>query len=224
LGLFGVAFTDSNTVIAVGGGGFGNTSTDIILRTTNGGTTWTQQLKISGSALGPFCDVSFSDPNNGAVVNYVANGPIWRTTDGGTTWYAQQPPIHDPLYSVSFADAKNGIAVGPYGTILRTTNGGVTFIGNDNKNSDPQEFTLAQNYPNPFNPTTTINYSLPKAGNVKLTVYNAIGRKVATVVNEYKQPGNYSVKLNGSKFPSGVYFYRLQSGSLADTKKMILMK
>jgi len=81
-----------------------------------------------------------------------------------------------------------------------------------------------QNYPNPFNPTTTIKYSLPKAGNVKLTVYNAIGSKVATIVNEYKTAGIYSVQFNGSNLASGIYLYRLESGNFSSVKKFILLK
>jgi hypothetical protein len=85
-------------------------------------------------------------------------------------------------------------------------------------------FNLRQNYPNPFNPSTTINYSLAKPGNVKLTVYNSIGSKVATIVNEYKPAGNYSVQFNGSNLASGIYLYRLESGNYSTAKKFILMK
>ncbi len=94
------------------------------------------------------------------------------------------------------------------------------------------DFQLQQNYPNPFNPTTTITYVLPNGGdtniasqiNVKLTIYDALGRKVATLVNSKQDPGNYSVKFNASKLGSGVYFYTLRCGNFVQTRKMILMK
>jgi hypothetical protein len=86
------------------------------------------------------------------------------------------------------------------------------------------DFRLEQNYPNPFNPSTKINYSLPKAGNVKLTVYNALGSKVLTIVDEYKPAGNYSVQFNGGILASGIYLYRLESGKFNATKKFILLK
>jgi hypothetical protein len=86
------------------------------------------------------------------------------------------------------------------------------------------DYTLFQNYPNPWNPTTTINYSIAKEGNVKLTVYNALGSKVATIVNEYKPAGNYSVQFNGSNRASGIYLYRLESGNYSAAKKFVLMK
>jgi len=87
-----------------------------------------------------------------------------------------------------------------------------------------QFFNLQQNYPNPFNPSTTINYSLAKEGNVKLTVFNSLGSKVATIVDGYKPAGNYSVQFNGSNLASGIYLYRLESGNYSAVKKFILMK
>ncbi|MDR3669134.1 MAG: SBBP repeat-containing protein [Ignavibacteriaceae bacterium] len=88
----------------------------------------------------------------------------------------------------------------------------------------PDKYSLEQNYPNPFNPSATINYSLAKDGNVKLIVYNTLGSKVATIVNEYKQAGNYSVQFNGSIMTSGIYFYKLEAGQFIQVKKMILIK
>jgi hypothetical protein len=87
-----------------------------------------------------------------------------------------------------------------------------------------KQFTLSQNYPNPFNPSTTINYSIPKAGHVKLIVYNAIGSKVATLANDFKSAGTYSVIFNGKDLASGIYFYRLETGNYSVVKKLILMK
>ncbi len=90
----------------------------------------------------------------------------------------------------------------------------------------PSQYSLSQNYPNPFNPETTINYTIPFAGNVKLVVYDALGREVAALVNEYKQAGTYNSKLNTQNLglSSGVYFYTIQAGNFVQTKKMILIK
>jgi hypothetical protein len=88
----------------------------------------------------------------------------------------------------------------------------------------PVTYMLSQNYPNPFNPTTVISYALPKAGNVKLVVYDLLGREVKTLVNEFKTAGNYNVTFDGSSFASGLYIYRITSGSFTDVKKMILVK
>jgi hypothetical protein len=94
----------------------------------------------------------------------------------------------------------------------------------DKESQLPREYQVSQNYPNPFNPTTTINYSIAKEGNVSLTVYNVIGSKVATIVNENKPAGNYSVQFNGSNLASGIYLYKLESGNYNAAKKFILMK
>jgi photosystem II stability/assembly factor-like uncharacterized protein len=88
----------------------------------------------------------------------------------------------------------------------------------------PHLFTLFQNYPNPFNPTTTINYQIPSTGHVSLKIYDILGREIATLVNEEKSAGNYEIKFDGSNLSSGVYFYRLQSGSFSETKKFVLLK
>ncbi len=93
----------------------------------------------------------------------------------------------------------------------------------------PTKFELTQNYPNPFNPTTTISYAIPSvetrhALSVQLIVYDLLGRKVATLVNEKQSPGNYSVEFDASKLSSGIYFYRLSAGGFVSVKKMILMK
>jgi hypothetical protein len=93
----------------------------------------------------------------------------------------------------------------------------------DNKVNE-NSFELAQNYPNPFNPSTTINYTLAREGNVKLTIYSSVGCKVATIVNDYKPAGNYSIQFNAGSLASGIYLYRLESGFNTVTKKFILIK
>ncbi len=90
--------------------------------------------------------------------------------------------------------------------------------------SAPVEFALEQNYPNPFNPATTINYSIPEAGNVEMKVYDILGNEVATLVSEIKAPGNYSAMFDASSLASGIYIYTLRANNFVQTKKMILMK
>ena len=88
----------------------------------------------------------------------------------------------------------------------------------------PNEYALHQNYPNPFNPTTTISYEVAHAGPVTLKVFNLLGQEVATLVNGAKEPGTYKVTWNGGGLPSGMYFYKMQSGSFTATKRMLLLK
>ncbi len=88
----------------------------------------------------------------------------------------------------------------------------------------PEEFSLSQNYPNPFNPSTTIEYTLPESGNVKLIVINSLGEEVATLVNKYQESGSYKFNFDARDLASGIYFYKITAGTFANTKKMILMK
>ncbi len=99
--------------------------------------------------------------------------------------------------------------------------GAITSVGNT---ETPVSFKLSQNYPNPFNPVTKIAYALPKSGLVTLKVYDILGKEVATLVNEVKNTGSYSVDFSASGITSGVYFYKLESNGFSDIKKMMLIK
>jgi subtilisin family serine protease len=88
----------------------------------------------------------------------------------------------------------------------------------------PKEFALAQNYPNPFNPSTIISYQLPSASDVRLELYDVLGRKISTLVNARQSAGYYNYTLNAANLATGIYFYRLQAGNFVQTKKMLLVK
>ena len=88
----------------------------------------------------------------------------------------------------------------------------------------PSGYSLEQNYPNPFNPATNIKFDIPKSAYVKIKIYNTLGKEVKTLVNEKLSAGYYEVDWNASVYPSGVYFYRLQTEGYTETRKMILIK
>ncbi len=88
----------------------------------------------------------------------------------------------------------------------------------------PLQYELSQNYPNPFNPSTTIKYQIPKAGNVKLTVFNILGEVVSVLIDRYEETGVYSISFNASTLKSGIYFYKLESANFIQVKKMSLIK
>ena len=88
----------------------------------------------------------------------------------------------------------------------------------------PLSFNLEQNYPNPFNPSTKITYSIPEAGNVKVSVYNLVGEEVAVLANGFSQAGTFDVTFDAANLPSGVYLYKLQSANSVQIKKMMLLK
>jgi hypothetical protein len=89
---------------------------------------------------------------------------------------------------------------------------------------EPGSFTLRQNYPNPFNPTTVVSYQLPVVSNVKLAIYDLLGREVAVLVNEVQRPGSYGVRFDATGLASGMYFYELRAGAFVQTRKMELVK
>jgi hypothetical protein len=88
----------------------------------------------------------------------------------------------------------------------------------------PKSFKLEQNYPNPFNPSTTINFSLPKANHVILSIYNSMGQEVAKLVSKDIIAGVYTAEWNATGFASGIYYYRIVAGGFIQTKKLILLK
>jgi hypothetical protein len=88
----------------------------------------------------------------------------------------------------------------------------------------PSQFCLLQNYPNPFNPTTTINYQLSTNSHIQMKVFDVLGREIITLVDETKGAGDYTVQWNAINFPNGVYYCRLNAGSIMKIVKMILMK
>ena len=94
----------------------------------------------------------------------------------------------------------------------------------EDKSAIPSEYQLQQNYPNPFNPTTTIRYHTPKSGQVKLVVYDIMGRNAATLVDKFMFAGKHQVDFDAANLSSGVYFYRIQMGDFTDVKKLVVQK
>lgn len=198
-----------------------------VLKTADGGKNWNY---VTNSGINPndrSKTVFFLDANNGWISTKDENryGVIQHTTDGGKSWTRQTTPLTNPqggnaIFNIYFIDANNGWLTASNRKICHFT--GPTGI--EENNNFPNEFLLCQNYPNPFNPSTTIGYSIKKAGQVKLSVFDALGEMVAVIVDEYKPAGSYSVSFDGSSLPSGVYLYRLESGAYNASRKFVLLK
>jgi hypothetical protein len=110
----------------------------------------------------------------------------------------------------------NGVLYGDTSTVI---------VGINQVSSEvPEKFSLSQNYPNPFNPATNLKFEIPRAGFTKLTVFDILGKEVQILLDEQLYPGIYEIDFDGSSLPSGVYYYKLESGSFTETKKMILLK
>ena len=162
---------------------------------TNGGTNWTQL---------------WTAENDG-------QDWIWRDEQIDLTPYANIQNLKLAWQYIG----NNGDIVALDGVKLTEL---ISSGSNDNKLKPASAFRLYQNYPNPFNPVTTIRYSIPVAENVQLKIYNILSEEVLTLVNGYNPAGEYSIEFKAGALPSGVYFYRLQSGSHSEVKKMILLK
>jgi hypothetical protein len=116
----------------------------------------------------------------------------------------------------------NNLQTSPY--LISLMGAGAHTVNTKNENEESFGFELSDNFPNPFNPTTRIKYQIPELSKVKLTVFNLLGVKIATLVNEEKPAGVYEVVFDGTGLSSGVYFYRIETGRYSDTKKLLLLK
>lgn len=173
------------------------------------------------------------------VGNNATNGvSIYLNTGNNSFEYRMRYGVYFDTYSPFFGDFDedgiNDIAavvgIPPSGlpgaiTYLKGIDLAVTSNEENNElNSVTSEYKLFQNYPNPFNPSTTIEYSLPAKGNVKLIIYNALGEKIRTLLDDIKDRGKHSVKFDASNLTSGIYFYTIRAGNFTESKKMILLR
>ncbi|MBN2009078.1 T9SS type A sorting domain-containing protein [candidate division KSB1 bacterium] len=107
---------------------------------------------------------------------------------------------------------------------LQQRNSNTTHIKNERAVHIPENFRLYQNYPNPFNPATKIKYNLAKSNHVILKIYNLAGQELETLINEFQSTGEHEITWHANQLPSGLYFYRIQAGTLSQTRKLILQK
>jgi hypothetical protein len=157
---------------------------------------------------------------------------VYLSTDGGGSWSGFNDGFTDAAMVMDLSISRKNKALRAVthgnGVFERRLFDGTT--GVNDAAVTVHSFRLEQNYPNPFNPATTIEYnvgtdahpSLQKLVTVK--IYNVLGKEIATLVNERKMPGVYTLRFDASSFPSGTYFYQLHSGSTVISKKMLLLK
>ena len=118
----------------------------------------------------------------------------------------------------------DSLSVGSYFLIDDLAFESVSSISDGGFEKSPRTYQLAQNFPNPFNPSTTISFSIPQTGKVLLSVFNSIGQEVETLIDDEMTSGDHQVSFNAIDLPSGIYFYKLETGNFVDVKKMILIK
>lgn len=210
--------------------------------TVNGGGSWENDYNLGGSTNGNNKFVTWCASGTTGVDPFMG---IWVSNDGDSINVRVGGRLGDlgaTLYKRNSNSASTSVAPT---AIVYTTSGqnraafsyagfgptniyanqealvtGVQTIGNE----IPSGFALEQNYPNPFNPVTNINFSIPKAGMVKLVVFDALGRQVTELINANYNAGTYKVDFDASNLSTGVYFYKLQTDGFTDIKKMMLVK
>ena len=222
-------------------------TTRVVIKTTNAGNTWFESLSESTAGYNFYTDIYFLNSEVGwLVVDNSGWGYISKTTNGGANWLQAYGPVGNGperrggLYCITSSGEENCIAAGENGVILSTSQPiGIQTVSNE----VPKKFILNQNYPNPFNPQTKIKFDVPsnvkgQMSNVKLVIFDLMGREITTLVNEELKPGTYEADWDGSGYSSGVYFYKLVVGDpsttpeavnssgrgFVETKKMVLMK
>ena len=158
------------------------------------------------------------------ISTFLFTQEITLLTTNDTIWIAPENWIVQDIIPGQYVDNLTFFGVDPFtipGLETKLTDEIVSVESNE---ITPISFILEQNYPNPFNPATSIQYSVGSRQFVSLKVYDVLGNEIVTLVNEEKSPGIFEVEFDARNLSSGIYFYRLQAGSLFETKKMLLLK
>jgi hypothetical protein len=190
---------------------------------TDLGNSWITQYDGLNVSLGIFRDIVSYNQNLFAAVDF---NSIQISRDNGINWTSfNDGLISDWTFSaLAIKPPYIWAILGFFGNAYRCSLNDIVPQVENNGSSIPKECYLYNNYPNPFNPLTEIKYDIPKTSFVVLEVYNVIGEKVSSLVNEEKAPGKYNVHFNGNNFGSGLYFYTLSTDNFIQTKKMVLLK
>jgi photosystem II stability/assembly factor-like uncharacterized protein len=144
------------------------------------------------------------------------------SSDTGNTWIEVLDPDTSSVYDTEFLDTAHGWAFGTNGAIYKF-NSALIGIHPQGQNV-PYASKLEQNYPNPFNPSTKIKFTLSRHTRARITLFDALGRQVKVLLDDIREPGEYTLHFDGSGLSSGIYFYKLDAGNFTETHKMVLLK
>ena len=213
-----IAFDPTNSSVAyITFSGYG---TSHVYKTTDAGLTWND---ISGNLPDIPTQSIVVDKYSPTSIYVGTDLGIFRTTNGGISWEEWNegmPPAMVLEVSISEQNGKLRAATFGNGVFERALPTSRKYW----EKTPPEEYFLSQSYPNPTKSVVTIQYLLPKDGKVTIEVYDIVGRKIATLVNEEKNAGKYITQWNVETVSTGVYFYRLQSSGYTETKKMVVVK
>jgi photosystem II stability/assembly factor-like uncharacterized protein len=189
-----------------------------VRRTTNGGTSWDSVVTPVTSTLN---QVDLADVNNVMVTG--TTGTMLRSSNGGTSWILENTG-GSTMNGIRMVHRDTAFSVGLQAAVFKyavTGTAGVTYTP-----EIPMRYELSQNFPNPFNPSTTVRFTLPKAGTVSLRVHDITGRQIARPINDMPlNAGTFTYRFDAFNLASGVYFYSLSVDHvLRDAKKMLLLR
>jgi hypothetical protein len=185
---------------------------------SNSGVSWTRSS--SGITVSDVYRIAVSP--SGHLFAATLNG-VFRSTNNGLYWTEFNSGLTNQLAFSLVVDASGFLHVGTLGGgTFRTVQ--PTTYADPASDKTPSSFVLNQNYPNPFNSSTKIRFVLPRAGYVTAKVYDIVGRELSTLASAIFPPGEHTVQWDATGYPSGVYFYRFQTGDIVQTKKLILLK
>jgi hypothetical protein len=209
----GISFKDSQNGIAI--------HEDAVISVSHDGGA-----SFSGGSVGGVTVVVGVSYVPGSSSAWIASDRIpYRSRDDGGTWKSETPyPFTGGIMHISMADTSVGWAVTADGEVLQYHPGQLVAVGGPDAPMRPAESRLEQNYPNPFNPATEIRFQVSGTSDVKLAVYDILGREVAVLVHEQQGAGSYSVRFDAHGLASGVYLYRLTAGSFSMSRKMLLVR
>ncbi len=201
----------------------GFSSSNKVFKTTNGGQNW---VNISSNLPNIPVNCIFVNPYNELNLLIGTDLGIFETTNGGTSWYKTSSALPNvAVVDMDFRDNDNTLIAATHGRgMWKTTI--TTGVENDNGKMVVDEFKLYQNFPNPFNSNTTIRYSIKRESLVEIKLFDLSGKEIATLLNEIKTPGEYSLKLDASDFnlSSGVYLYQMKTGEFKFSRKLVYLK
>jgi hypothetical protein len=204
---------------------------------TNGGLSWGTDTRLTNNALeSTYPSIAMTDSIIHIIWmdyrDYKNKVYYKKSTDRGLHWSSDIRLTNDTSESIRPFISISGLVVHTIWTDYRNGNYEIYYNRNPTGNvgiqnistETPSKYSLSQNYPNPFNSSSNLKFQIVNTGNVKLIVYDIMGKEVQTLVNERLQPGTYEASFDGSALTSGVYFYKLVTDGYTETKKMLLIK
>jgi photosystem II stability/assembly factor-like uncharacterized protein len=196
---------------------FAGTDYHGVFRSTNQGLSWSQ-VNTGLTTL----DIAAFGISNTNLFSGTLGGGVFLSQDNGASWNAVNEGLTN-LIVFNIAISDSNVFISTYNNIWRRPLAEMILITNV-QSGLPAKFVLEQNYPNPFNLGTSFRFKIPQRSYVRLEIFNNLGQKVTTVVDEEKEAGDYEISWNAIGLSSGIYFYKLAAGTFAETKKLIILK